>query len=328
MKRIRKMRRSKLVFISIVAMTLVSSLFMSCTKSSEKNEQVKSDDKLMVAFVSDQALDASEWLINLVSGVNEFQQQNSDVEIKMVEAKTANEYEPKIRSIAQAGYDVIITTYASTAEATIAVANDYPQIKFGSLDGTIDSISQYKNIEEFGLNRTETAYLAGVVAASESESNTVGIVGGMDEPVINAIIAGWQQGLVSVNPDIKDYVSYAGTWTDPTKGKDLGLALVDKGCDVIAAAAGGTGVGTAQAAAVRGVNFVAWDTHYPKVFAEKPLELGSALNYFDKLVIQFIEEVENGNFKPGQRVEYGMKEGVCAFDIEENARFLMLQKKL
>ncbi len=106
------------------------------------------------------------------------------------------------------------------------MAKDYPDIIFGSLDGSIEDIADYSNIQEFGLNRTETAYLAGVCAAAMSESGTVGIVGGMDEPVINAIIAGWQQGLYSVNPNIKDYVSYAGNWTDPTVGKDLGLALV------------------------------------------------------------------------------------------------------
>ncbi len=116
-------------------------------------------------------------------------------------------------------------------------------------------------------------------------------------------------GSAQVNPDITDLVSYAGTWTDPTTGKDLGLAMVDKGADVIAGAAGGTGAGTAQAAAERDIYYVAWDTHYDEVFATKHLELGSALNYFDKLVIAFIESAIAGEFKGGVRTEMGMKEG-------------------
>lgn len=276
-------------------------------------------DTLKVGIVTDQALDASEWLVNLVAGVKEYQATHEGVEIKLVEALQANEYEPKIRGLAEAGYDVIITTYATTAEATKNVAKDYPDIIFGSLDGSIADIAEYSNIQEFGLNRTETAYLAGVCAAAMSESGTVGIVGGMDEPVINAIIAGWQQGLVSVNPDIKDYVSYAGTWTDPTVGKDLGLALVNRGCDVIAAAAGGTGAGTAQAAAETNTKFVAWDTHYDEIFTDANVELGSALNYFDVMVIAFIEDVVNGKFDGGKRVDYGMEQGVCSFDIRDSS---------
>ncbi|MFA5523128.1 MAG: BMP family ABC transporter substrate-binding protein [Tissierellales bacterium] len=313
------MFNKKILKITALVISLTLIMLTGCSNTNKNNGSDETGDVTKVAFVSDQPLDASEWLVNLVQGINEYQKSNDNVEVKLVEATQASEYEPKIRALAQQGYDVIITTYASTAEATIAVANDYPNIKFGSLDGTIDNLEGYSNIEEFGLNRTETAYLAGVVAASMSETGVVGIVGGMDEPVINSIIAGWQQGLISVNEDIVDYVSYAGTWTDPTTGKDLGLALADKGADVIAAAAGGTGAGTAQAAAETSTYFVAWDTHYDEVFKNNKVELGSALNYFDVMVIQFIEDAISGNFKGGQRIEYGMDKGVCAFDIYEDA---------
>lgn len=314
MKRIKK--SMAILLIMVMAFSLIS---CGDSGSSDGNNGEQTDGKLKVGIVSDQAFDASEWLVNLVVGVKEYQQANDKVEIKLVEALQANEYEPKIRALAEADYDVIITTYATMAEATKSVAKDYPDIIFGSLDGSIEDIGDYSNIQEFGLNRTETAFLAGVCAAAMSESGIVGIVGGMDEPVINAIIAGWQQGLVSVNPDITDYVSYAGTWTDPTVGKDLGFALVNKGCDVIAAAAGGTGAGTAQAAAESDSMYVAWDTHYDDIFVDKNLELGSALNFFDIMVIAFIENVNNGEFVGGQRVDYGMDQGVCVFDIKDDA---------
>lgn len=304
-------------FVLLVLLVLLS-IITACTSGGDVPESV--DDSITkIAFVSDQPLDGSEWLVNLVNGLNKYQEEHPELEIKMIEATQVGEFEPKVRSLAEQGYQLIITTYASMAEATLAVAKDYPSYYFGSLDGTIANISEYKNVSEFGLNRTETAYLGGVAAAAMSESGVVGIVGGMDEPIINAIIAGWQQGLRRVNPDITDFVSYAGTWTDPTTGKDLGLALVDKGADVIAAAAGGTGAGSAQAAAERNTYFVAWDTHYDEIFTDNQVELGSALSFFDKLVIKFIEQTIAGNFEGGKRVELGMKEGVCSFDIGPNS---------
>lgn len=317
------MLKKSILKLTAVILVLTLVFMTGCSGGGKKKEKAGNDkdknEAVKVGFVSDQPLDASEWLVNLVEGVNKYQEEHDNIEIRMIEATQTSEYEPKIRALAEQGFDIIITTYASMAEATIAVAKDYPDIMFGSLDGTIENISNYKNIEEFGLNRTETAYLAGVVAASMSEKGVVGIVGGMDEPVINSIIAGWQQGLRSVNENIVDYVSYAGTWTDPTTGKDRGLALVEKGADVIAAAAGGTGAGTAQAAAETGTYFVAWDTHYDEIFKDNNLELGSALNFFDIMVIQFIEDAINGNFKGGQRVEYGMDKGVCSFDVYDSA---------
>ncbi len=308
-----------LVMLLAVSIAGCSSSAPAPDASSKNDSPSPAGDKIKVGFVADQAFDQSEWLMNLVNGVKEYVKEHPEIEINMIEATTASEYEPKIRALAESGCDIIITTYASTSEATINVAKDYPDIKFGSLDGSIENIAQYKNIEEFGLNRTQTAYLAGIVAAASTKEGKVGIVGGMDEPVINAIIAGWQQGLRSVKPDIKDYVSYAGTWTDSTTGKDLGLALVDKGCDVIAAAAGGTGAGTAQAAAETKTNFVAWDTHYDDIFSTANVELGAAVNYFDKMVIKFIENAAAGDFKAGQRVEYGISDGVCSFDMYDKA---------
>lgn len=318
----------KKILAVILAAAMVASL--AACGSSPKTENSESSvsesgtsetdvKTFRVAFISDQELDASEWLINLVDGVKKYESTHDNVEIKMAEAVETSTYEPTIRNFASEGYDVIITTYSSMADATISVSKDYPDIYFGSLDGTIDGIENYSNIQEFGLNRTQTGYLAGIVAAYATETGSVGMVGGNDEPVGNAILAGWQQGLKSVNPDIVDYVSYACTYTDPTTGKDLGQALVDKGCDVIAGAAGGTSSGVAQAACENEIKYVGWDTHYPDIFGDTGLELGSALNYFDVMVIAFIEDVMAGNFQGGQRVDYGMSSGVCEFDICEDA---------
>lgn len=276
-------------------------------------------DVFRVGIVTDQGIDQSEWLQNLSAGLKEFTAANEGVEVNMVEATEVQDFEPKLRTLAEGGYDLIISMYSDMAEQTVAVAADYPDIMFGSMDGSIPDLESKTNIQEFGLDRLETAFIAGVAAAASSESGKVGIVAGADEPVINSIVAGWQQGLVYVNPDIEDFVVYANSFTDPTIGKEHGLALVNKGCDVIAAAAGGTGVGTAQAAAEAGVNYVAWDTHYPEVFADEQLELGSALNDFSVMMIHFISETVAGNYTPGVRVNYGMATGACSFDIPSDS---------
>ena len=306
---------------SVITLLIVGTILLGCTSAPKAATTTSSTEvvqkKTRVAYVSYLAIDSAEWLQNLEAGLKDYQATHPNIEVKVVEALQASDYEPKTRALAEEGYDIIITGYAVMAEATIAVANDYPDIKFGSLDGRINNLSSYKNIQEFALNRTETGYLAGIVAGMMTKVNKVGIVGGSDVGAINEIIAGWQQGMRRINPNIEDLVVYANTFTDPTVGKELGLALVAKGADIIAAAAGGTGVGTVQAAAASNVPFVAWDVHYQDVLGK--LELGSAVNFFDKMVITFIENTIAGNFKGGTRTEYGLSDGVCGFEILDNS---------
>jgi basic membrane protein A len=311
------MKYSKKLAALTLATLPVLGLLTACAGSSDgsSTDAASGNETFKVGFVTGQAIDNAEWLQSLVASLEDYDASHDDVEIKVVESTDVQEFEPKVRSLAEAGYDEIITMYGDMVQATESVAADYPDIMFGSLDGHIENLSDYKNIQEFGLDRLQTAYLAGVVAASETKSGVVGIVGGTDDPVILEIIAGWQQGLVSVKPDIKDYVVYAGSFTDPTAGKNQGLGLVDKGADVIGAAAGGSSVGTAQAAAQSDTLFVAWDTHYPEVFGDNPLELGSAVNDFGQMFISFIESSRDGDFKPGQRIEFGMDTGATSFDV-------------
>lgn len=299
----------------VVSTILIASMLLACAPKTEVTEDA--EEKFRIAFVSSQTFDSSEWLQNLVKGLKEYEASHPNVEIKMVEAAQANEYEPKTRAVAQQGYNLIITSYDSMAAATISVANDFPKIKFASLQGAIPELQNFKNIEEFQLNRPQTAYLAGIVAGMLTKTNKVGIIGGMDVGGINEIIAGWQQGLRRVNPNIEDIVVYANSFTDPTIGKEMGLSLIAKGVDIIGAAAGGTGVGSAQAAAASDIGFVAWDVHYQDVLGE--LELGSAVNFFEKMFVAYIDDVLQGKYQGGVLKEYGIADGVCDFEILENS---------
>ena len=138
-------------------------------------------DKILVGMVTDMAIDQAEWLQNLVAGVDEYNKSNEyNVEFKVIEATDVSEYEPKLRALAESGYSVIMGMYSAMVDPILAVAADYPDIKFGSLDGNIENIADYENVGEFGLDRLQTGFLAGCAAALMSESGLVGIAGGAD----------------------------------------------------------------------------------------------------------------------------------------------------
>lgn len=291
---------------------LLFALLAGCGKKEAKDVK----DKTSIAFISYQALDSSEWLQNLVKGLEAYEAENENVEIRCIEALSVDEYEPKVRACCEDDFDIIITTYVDMANATIAAAADYPDIKFGILQGEIENIEDYKNIADFYLNRTETAFIQGCATALMTKTGKVGFVGGSDSGGINEILAGYQQGIAYIGNETQDVVAYCNTFTDPTIGKEYALQLIADGCDVISGAAGGSSTGCAQAAEENGIMYAACDVHYPE--AAPTAEIGSALNYFENMVIAFIDDTLSGNYQGGTGKEYGIAQGAAGYEFADN----------
>ena len=271
-----------------------------------------------VAYVSAYAIDELQWLTDMVAGLNTYGEEHDNIEMKIVEAVNANEYEPKIRALAEGGYDIIITRFNGHADATKAVAKDFPDIYFGIIDAKIQDIADYPNLQEFGIDRGYNSFLAGATAAYMSKSNKVAFIGGADIEAVNQIIAAWQQGLQYVNPDIEDTVAYSDTFVDPTIGRELALSLLSKGCDVIGASTGGAEAGVCQAIAESPTDayYAAYDVHYYDIL--KGRELGSAVSYLDKMVIMFIEDVTAGKFEGGILKFFGPEMGTVAYEFAKD----------
>ncbi len=62
-----------------------------------------------------------------------------------------------------------------------------------------------------------------------SESNIIGMVGGMDMPVIRNFYVGYEAGAKYIDPDIKVEVIFAEDFEDPAKGKEGATALYSRG---------------------------------------------------------------------------------------------------
>jgi basic membrane protein A len=73
----------------------------------------------------------------------------------------------------------------------------------------------------------------------------------MDIPLIHKFAVGFEEGAKSVNPNVRVYPNYIGVtdaaWNDPVKGKELARTQIEKGADVLFAAAGNSGLGAFDA---------------------------------------------------------------------------------
>jgi basic membrane protein A len=177
-----------------------------------------------------------------------------DIVLRDVEPGNPTSIEPAMRAFAERGYDLIIGVGFAQGPIMQSVARDYPNIQFAIIDGVIfedDGKTPKKNVASLVFKEHEGSYLVGILAAKTTKTNVLGFVGGMDIPLIHRFQKGFEEGAKSINPNIKVVQNYVGVtdsaWNNPGKGKELSLAQISKGADVIFTAAGNSGLGAFDA---------------------------------------------------------------------------------
>ncbi len=187
------------------------------------------------------------------------------IEYTFSEGVSGTDYPRAMREYAEAGNVLIVgESYAVEREAR-AVAADYPGTAF--LMGSSGAAAG-DNFGVFGTWNWEAAYLAGMLAGEMTESGIVGSVGAIPIPEVNMLINGFADGVKRTNPDARHIVSFIGTFFDPPKAREAGLAQIDSGADILF----GERIGTADAAQERGIpaicSLINYTPRYPEtVFA-------------------------------------------------------------
>src|SRR5437660_3772324 len=174
--------------------------------------------------------------------------------LRDIEPGNPTSIEPAMRAFAERKYDLIIGVGFAQAPIMEMVAKDYPNLHFAIVDG----VSQLPNVASLVFKEHEGSYLVGMIAAKTTKTGTLGFVGGMDIPLIHRFEKGYEEGAKAVNPNIQIVQNYVGVtdaaWNNPGKGKELSLAQISKGADVIFTAAGNSGLGAFDAVEQAGKN--------------------------------------------------------------------------
>src|SRR5437773_10474239 len=201
------------------------------------------------------------------------------------------------------------------------VAKDYPNIHFAIVDG----VSDLPNVASLIFKEHEGSYLVGMLAAQTSRTGTIGFLGGMDIGLIHRFEKGYEEGARAVNPNIKVIQNYVGVtdgaWNNPGKGKELSLAQIGKGADVIFTAAGNSGLGAfdavEQAGKVdgRAAHFVIGVDSNQNML--KPgFVLTSMGKHVDNAVYQIVEDVVNRRFQCGLHI-FGLDKAGVGYAMDQ-----------
>jgi basic membrane protein A len=164
-------------------------------------------------------------------------------------------WEPGLRSAAASGeHDLIITGTFPMTDILGAVAADFPDQRFVFYDAGLPGVD---NIYSVTYAQNEGSFLAGAFAglattsdelANSNPETVIGFVGGLDLPVINDFLVGYEQGAQFVDPAIEVLSAFAGDFADPARGLELATTQINQGADIVYQVAGGTGLGIIEAA--------------------------------------------------------------------------------
>jgi len=247
--------------------------------------------------------------------------------LRDIEPGTPNAIEPAMRAFAERHFDLIIGVGFAQAPIMEQVAKDYPNINFAIIDG----VSKLPNVASLVFKEHEGSYLVGLIAAKTSKTGTIGFLGGMDMGLIHRFAKGYEEGAKSVNPNIRVIENYVGVtdsaWNNPGKGKELSLAQIGKGADVIFTAAGNSGLGAFDAVEQQGkqngraTHFVIGvDSNQNMV---KPgFVLTSMVKRVDNAVYDIVNDVVNHRFSPGIHV-FGLDKDGVGYAMDDNNKDLV-----
>jgi basic membrane protein A len=223
---------------------------------------------------------------------------------------TANtDYERVMRQFSTEGSDLIVGESFAVERASRSVAADFPKIAY--LMGSSFGPSK-PNFSVFDNFIHEPSYLTGMIAGKSTKSNVIGMVGGYAIPEVNRLMNAFMEGALSVNPDVKFFVTFINSWYDPPKAKESAFAMVDKKADILYAER----FGVSDAAKERGVkaigNVIDTANQYAGVI------LASALWHMEPTIDRAIKAVIEGKFEPADYGPYSyMAHGGASFAVDE-----------
>lgn len=219
------------------------------------------------------------------------------------QGESDSDKEARLSSLVTAGYNPIIAVGFVYQPAVEKVAKANPNVKFAIIDSA--SSTQPSNVTSLTFSEQEGSYLAGVAAALKTKDKQVGFIGGVQTDLIKKFEAGYRAGVASIDPNIKVDVKYLTTppdfsgFGDPAKGKEAAQGMLDKGDDVIYAAAGSSGTGAIQAISAKpGTWAIGVDSDQaaqPALAAYKDHILTSMVKNVDNAVYAYINGIKTGS---------------------------------
>lgn len=235
--------------------------------------------------------------------------------LEVVETASAADFPANIAKVSGEGRDIVVGVGLSIGDALGDAAKQHPGMRFIAVDG----IPSTGHDDTWGTNgvsllfaEDHAGYLAGVLAASMSEADHIGVVAGpVVIPPMERYVEGFLDGARSVDPTIVADVTYAESFDDAAEGKASAAAMTEAGADVIFAVGGSTSRGAIEAACAAEVMAIGAETdQYQRLPDSRPCLLSSAMKDISHSVEEALLRVARGEMVPGVDIQDASTGGI------------------
>jgi basic membrane protein A len=287
---------------------ILALLLAACQPADEFSEEdCPKAEVLCVGLVSEiEGIDASSFNESAWEGVLKAQAEEIAGWVRRVETIDAKDYYQNISSLAEGGYDIVVTVGEQSAQATRTVAENYPGTLFIGVDQ--EQAGTPSNLAGLTFNNAETSFLAGALAAQITKTGTIaGIFASEMDPADRSYADGFEAGARYINPQVgilsTSHPQGSGS-SEAEWGASAAARAIENGADVVFGAGGTVSNGalyeTAKHASVYciGVDIDQWAA-YPQAHS---CLVSSAVKLITPGVFELIKLAQEGKFPAGNYV--------------------------
>jgi len=139
-----------------------------------------------------------------------------------------------LNDLIRKGDKLIFATAFGYQPFVAQVAKQNPDVNFVVTGPWVQKEDRPKNVSSVYANLWEVRYLTGIIAAEMSKKKNAGFVSAFSIPSVVAGINGFEQGVKSVDPNMKTKVVLTSNWYNPPQSTQAAETLAKSGADVIA----------------------------------------------------------------------------------------------
>lgn len=235
-------------------------------------------------------------------------------EISYVEAGPRQAKIEEAIRFAEEGYHLIFGHGFQYSEPFLQLSPLYPQTVFVTAGG--EYVTDNQLVLENMLE--QVTYVAGAIAANMTQTRKIACIGGVNIPSVAKTFEGFRRGIHSVDPGIDVHIAYVGSWDNINGGYEEALRLIDDGYDVLYPNANAVGLGVIKAADEQGVWVFGQSIDQSDLSPEHMI--ASMVENHRVSYMEIATRVLEGTWEPGQRVQFGLSQGVIDLVWNEQVR--------
>lgn len=285
--------RLKAGFLAIGTALLLAGCNSSTAPTSDTSTASGQDvQKFKVALLTPGDINDQGWNQLGYEALKEVEKEGASISHQVT--KSPADQQPALRDYADQKYNLVICYGFEYGERAKEVAKSFPDTKFAVVSG---NVTQEPNVATVIPKLEDATYLLGMAAGGLTKTGKVGLVGGMDLPVIKSTFEAFELGAKAVNPNVQVLTNYVGDFEDQNAGKEAAKGMIAQGADILFHNADQAGKGMFVAAQEANGKVLIFGSNRDQNGVAPDITLASAVIEMPKAFQELVNDVKDGSFK-------------------------------